>query len=339
MITSRRNAACITPAKLLFALVDSVGVNACQTAPFSDFFRHASDAKRGRPLPFFVLTSPDIAYRASITPVMFVLAFIDKPSRDVGLFRPFVQRLCFVLDGQCSGNSCITRLSRFIRPAHVSRFIMTVVVNAVDRMLRRGLTPKFGKKCLIGFKSKLNTPAAISFICLIGGRVTAASSRYICFILGRAFTVSGLAVNEAGRLLPSQTPARYTAFRTGRMKQVTPSDNGGLAAVTDTKPAGRVIYNADALKNEQASECHSEQIKNPRSCQIFRNWFRIDASHFDLRIRLISARLRGSLTRTVGPFLIIHQSQNSSDPESRTGSDVRGWETFSPGPASLFIRL
>lgn len=99
-------------------------------------------------------------------------------------------------DSVCSDKdvvSAIPALSCGISPFNIAWLVVTIVVDSVQRMIRRGFSSDFGQKLLKALESELNTSTAIGGVFLIIG--IAAPS--FCSVVGSEFFCSPSAMSFA----------------------------------------------------------------------------------------------------------------------------------------------
>lgn len=120
------------------------------------------------------------------------------------------------------------------RPLEIAFFVMTVYVDAIKTMFRRGLETNFIKKFRKRVKPKFNPASSIMRIAVHRGVSAAIFRRVVGFILSRTFPNTALSVcNEASRSrFRTPTPARFS----GKRAQFTRGWTGDIAAFALAKP-------------------------------------------------------------------------------------------------------
>jgi hypothetical protein len=102
-------------------------------------------------------------YRARMTPSS-VESFDQSFTKVARAPRPCANSIGHAVCSDPAGSPCIISLFRAASPSYIPWFVVTIVVDAVKRVIRRGTAPHLGDKRLERLKPKFNTSASVERI-------------------------------------------------------------------------------------------------------------------------------------------------------------------------------
>jgi hypothetical protein len=162
--------------------------------------------------------------------------------------------------------SSITRLFLRHSPSTISRLIISVVVNAVDGMLRTRRPSHVFEEIFVRIKPSIadsNSPSAISVIVLAFSVVAALLYAAPCTI----FLCSIVGIAEMAFAMRSGRQAAATLGMTSKTFQMGAANSYGCAAFTTANPPTSPSINCEvAMKNCKAGENLSSKVYTLHGC-------------------------------------------------------------------------
>ncbi len=171
------------------------------------------------------------------------------------LLRPFRKTLSLVSVGNQKIAPRVARLVFLSCPSQIARFVMTLDINAVQRVFCCGAATDLAEKLIKRLKAEFNTTTSIQWITGIFNVAAAAFRFMICAIFGRSVIAASFA------MLQIALAAASTRFRFA-LEQIRGGDRFYLTATAFAQPKYVTILRSEQGKDCPITEMLSRQILN-----------------------------------------------------------------------------
>lgn len=172
-------------------------------------------------------------------------ASINGANRDIANFTPFCHRMRNTIPCQFTSNFTVTRLLSRQSPINITFFVMSIIVNAVQRMLIGRAYSNFSQKFFKRIKAHLNATFAVPMIFSILRIQTSLTRFNIRFIFRCVLSAFGIAMNciAFSCNLTMQAPARLCM----PFSQIRPAGLMNIATLALTPPLMSILLSASRI--------------------------------------------------------------------------------------------
>lgn len=204
-------------------------------------------------------------------------------------FTPLCDTLSTTIKCQHSIRSFISCLSRTGGPAHISSLIMSVYVNAIQRIMSRRAFPDVIKERFEVLKFNFNTPSSVIMKSFVGW-ITAPFFRFrIGSKLRGPFSSLRLSMSDSG------TSSAFARCRFS-LKKISTCNDFQCTAITSTQPLGYSLFSSS-----RGTSSVSQYMQSPKSlvAQIFDRSIQMRRRVIVLSRHVIFSILESDLFRAV----------------------------------------
>lgn len=214
-----------------------------------------------------------------------MMKLVSKLRHDKATSAQLRNNLRQAVTGQHRDLSTVPILLRPGRPLEIARRVVTVIIDPVERVFRRGARPDLGKKFLEGRKTKGDATATV----VLEARGFAIATSLLGGLVGRIFrrmlALLSLSVRSVGGKdsLSMKTAARATSSA----KKLIGPDTAKPTASTHAEPkrsiAPALTLMTEVVNNKPPLEAKAEKIAGAGTRKSLGNWFKINnGGHVDL---------------------------------------------------------